>query len=77
MKILYKRDSKGKTRFLKVYTKGAELIRESGLLLTTSPLVQSKICKSRNVGKKNQTTPEEQAVLEAAAIVTDKLTVNE
>lgn len=74
MKILYKRDSKGKTRYLRIYTKGADLIQESGLLLTSHPNVQTKTCKGKNVGRSNETTPEEQAIKEAAAKITDKLT---
>lgn len=62
-KILYKKDSKGKSRIWKIYTNGQELVQEAGLL--DGKLVKNaKICVGKNVGKSNETTPEEQALLE-------------
>jgi DNA ligase-1 len=63
MKELYKKDSKNKLRIWKIYTKGAELIQEAGLL--NGKLVKnSKICIGKNLGKSNETSPENQAILE-------------
>jgi ATP-dependent DNA ligase len=63
MKKLYKKDSKGKFRIWCIYTQGAELIQEAGLV--DGKLVKNvKICKGKNIGKINETTPEEQARLE-------------
>lgn len=62
-KTLYKKDSKGKSRIWKIYTNGAELIQEAGLL--DGKLVKNaKFCIGKNIGKSNETTPEEQAELE-------------
>ena len=72
MKILYKKDSKNKLRILKIYTQHASLIQESGLAdgkLTTS----IKVCKGKNIGKSNETTPEYQAKSEMKSKITEKL----
>lgn len=74
MRILYKKDQSGKVRYLKISTKGAELIQESGVLDTDSPITHSKACRGKNIGKTNETTPEQQAVLEMASKVAEKLT---
>lgn len=66
-KTIYKLDSKGKERFLTVKTEGAEMIQISGLIDTDSPVEHRKTCKAKNVGKANETTPEEQAIAEAEA----------
>ncbi len=63
MKELFKKDSKNKIRIWKIYTKGAELIQEAGLL--EGKLVKNaKFCTGKNIGKSNETTPERQALLE-------------
>ncbi len=74
MKTLYKRDTKGKTRFLKIYTTGDKLIQESGVLGTDSPIVHEKVCKPKNVGKSNATNGKEQALSEAQSKINEKLT---
>lgn len=71
---IYKKDSKGNIRFLKISTEGLTLFQESGIVGTDNPILHSKVCKAKNIGKGNETTPEEQSVLEAVAIVKDKLT---
>ena len=71
---IYKKDTSGNTRYLKVYTIGAEMIQESGIIGTDSPITHSKICKSKNVGKANETTPEQQAEQEGESKISDKLT---
>ena len=60
MKTLYKKDSKGKIRIWKIWTEGAELKQSAGL--KDGKLVEHiKTCKGKNIGKSNETTPEEQA----------------
>ena len=72
MKTLYKKDSKGKLRVLKIYTEGADLIQSSGL--EGGKLVEArKTCKGKNIGKSNETSPEEQAKLEMESKITEKL----
>lgn len=71
-KVLYKKDSKDNIRIWKIYTNGSELIQESGLL--NGKLVpHSKICKAKNIGKSNETTPEYQAELELESEYKSKL----
>ena len=72
-KDLYKLDSKGKVRILRVYTENADLIQESGLI-DGEKVVHRKTCKGKNIGKANETTPENQAVLQAKSKVAEKLT---
>lgn len=64
-KTIYKLDSKGKERFLTVRAEGEDLVQISGLIETDSPIEHRKTCKAKNVGRSNETTPEEQAILEA------------
>jgi DNA ligase-1 len=73
MKI-YKLDTKGKIRFVEVTTVGSILIQTSGVLDTLSPVIHKKECVGKNIGKSNQTSPSEQAILEGNAIILDKLT---
>lgn len=72
--ILYKIDTKGKHRFLEIKTEGSKLVQISGLIGTDNPIVHSKICKGKNIGKSNETTPEEQALLEMQSKINEKLT---
>ena len=71
---IYKKDTSGNTRYLNVYTIGAEMIQESGIIGTDSPITHSKICKAKNTGKSNETTPEQQADQEGESKISDKLT---
>ena len=72
LSILYKKDSKGNLRQWGIRTKGDSIIEEYGLvdgnLVTTM-----KTCKGKNIGRSNETTPEEQAVKEAEAKFDKKL----
>jgi len=70
---IYKKDSKGRLRVLHVYTEGADMIQESGLV-DGEKVPHRKTCKAKNVGRANETTPEEQAISEAESKITDKLT---
>lgn len=63
-RIIFKLDSKGKTRILKISTDGADLIQESGLI-DGKLVIHRSTCGGKNIGRSNETTPEEQAILEA------------
>ena len=63
---LFKLDSKNKIRILDIWVEGAEVCRLSGLY-GMNLVHTSKVCKSKNVGKANSTTPAEQAEIEATA----------
>lgn len=69
---LYKKDSKGKIRTVIVSSMDDIVTQMSGIfggkLVTTS-----SVRKGKNIGKTNETSPEEQAILEAKAIVVKKL----
>ena len=64
--ILYKRDSKDRPRQWRVWTEGSTLLVETGLV-DGAKKVQKTVCKMKNIGKSNETTPEEQAIIEAYA----------
>lgn len=66
MKTLYGKDSKGDLRIWSVFTDGADVVVKHGKL---GGKIQEKryTTESKNVGKTNETTPEEQAKLEAEA----------
>jgi DNA ligase 1 len=71
--ILYKKDTKGKYRYLDIYTKGSVLIQTSGIVDTENPVEHLKVCKGKNVGRSNETSPEEQAILEMNSKIEEKL----
>lgn len=69
---LYKKDSKGNIRELNYWVEGADFCQSSGIL--DGKLVENKkTCKGKNIGKTNETTPEEQAVLEMNSKIREKL----
>jgi DNA ligase-1 len=72
-KTIYKKDSSGKIRYLTANVAGDTLQQISGLMHTINPIVHSKICVRKNIGKSNETTAAQQAELEAAALVVEKL----
>lgn len=72
--FLYKKDSKGKLRYLKLSTNGPLFIQESGVVDTPNPVIHNKTCVGKNIGKSNATTPEEQALLEMQSKLAEKLT---
>lgn len=75
MKTLYKKDSKGKLRVLNIWAEGADLVQTSGL--ADGKLKEDrKTCKGKNIGKSNETTPEEQCKLEVASKIAEKLKVD-
>lgn len=73
MVYLFKKDTKGKLRYLKVWSEGATIFNESGLIGTDSPVIHEKVAKPKNVGKSNETTAEEQAQSEVQSFITKKL----
>ena len=66
MRTLYGKDSKGDLRVWSIYTEGSEVVVKHGKLLGK---VQEKryTAKGKNHGKVNETSPEQQAALEAEA----------
>ena len=65
---LYQKKRSGKIKILELTTDGAKLISTHGEL-GGKMQVSTKICTPMNVGRANETTPEEQAKLELAAKV--------
>ena len=66
MQTLYKKDSKGKIRQWDVSVTDSTITVSSGLL-DGKKTSQVTTCKGKNIGKTNETSPEEQALLEAKA----------
>ena len=71
---IYKKDSKGKIRFITIQAEGASIKQVSGLYGSYNVVVHTKEATPKNVGRANETTAEEQTILEVAAFVKDKLT---
>lgn len=71
--ILYKKDTKGNIRYLNVYNEGADIVQESGVLDTPSPIIHRKTAKPKNVGKINETTSEEQTISEINSLIKKKI----
>lgn len=69
---LYKKDSKGKIRTWSIETQGADIVQLSGVLGSDNLVEHRKTAKAKNVGKLNETTPEDQAEKEAQAKITKK-----
>jgi len=72
IKSIYKKDTKGKIRMVTISTEGSMVIQKAGLL-GGKKVAHSHICKPKNIGRANATTPEEQALFEANAKITKKL----
>jgi DNA ligase-1 len=72
-KKIYKKDSKGKIRVLHIYADKGVLIQLSGVLGSDKQVKHESYCESKNIGKSNQTTPTQQAVLEANAKIETKM----
>ena len=66
MNTLYSKDSKGNLRIWSIFTDGKDVVVRHGLLLGK---IQEKryTAEAKNQGKANETTPEQQAILEAEA----------
>lgn len=71
--ILYKLTTVGATQRWQIFVDGDKFFTESGqvggAIVRSSPTT----CTAKNVGKANETTPEEQALLEAQALYQKKL----
>ena len=69
---LYKRSKTGKILYYSISTQlcsdrgiYSEIVKESGELLTKNPIIHKEVIKmGKNIGKANETTPEEQADLQ-------------
>lgn len=72
-KTIYKKDSKGKLRFLRAFSDKGELIQFSGIVGSEKFVEHRSMCKPKNIGKSNQTSVEEQAVYEAERKLTNKM----
>ncbi len=70
--ILYKKDSKGKIRFVEIYSNENRVIQKHGIIDGKVVYNESE-CVGKNIGKLNETSPEEQAILEANAKIVKKL----
>ena len=60
--ILYKRAKTGKIVYYKIWTEGPIIFKEAGQIGTEKPIIHKEECFSKNVGRANETTPEEQAI---------------
>ena len=66
MKTLYGKDSKGELRVWSIYTEGAEVVVKHGKL--GGKITEKRYtAEGKNIGKANETSDSEQAVLEAEA----------
>ena len=60
MNTLYKKDTKGRLRMLDISTDGASIVQVSGLL-DGKATHNVSLCEGKNIGKSNETSPEQQA----------------
>jgi ATP-dependent DNA ligase len=67
MNPLYSKGKKGEIRFWQVWTEGAEIYTKHGVV-DGKMQVSRKTAKGKNIGKKNETTPSEQALLRAQSM---------
>ena len=72
METLYKKDTKGRLRMLDISTDGATIIQVSGLI-NGKATHNVSTCEGKNIGKSNETSPEQQAEIEAKAKYNKKL----
>ena len=70
---LYKQDSKGKIRTWKGWTEGPAYLLATGLIDGKMNESKPVICTAKNVGRSNETTPEQQAQLELQSKYNKKL----
>ena len=71
MTTLFKKDSKGRMRIWTIRTEGPEIIENYGLI-TGKQARNNKTCKGKNLGRSNETSPEEQAKKEMISRVAKK-----
>lgn len=70
---LYKRDTKGRQRIWQMEQEGAKHRSIAGLIDGQSVTCDWTVCEGKNVGRANETTPEEQAAAEIEAHYTKRL----
>lgn len=70
--ILYKKTSTGKIQTWEVWVEGSTMHSQSGQLDGKKIKSEDTIKEGKNIGKSNETTPEEQALLEAKSRWTQK-----
>jgi len=73
MITLYKRDSKGKIRIINFWCEGNLFHTEAGVLDSDKLIQNITECKAKNIGKSNETSPQEQAILEMESKIREKL----
>ena len=71
-KTLYQKTSKGEIQVWEIRTEGSQIITTYGLK-DGKMQTATKTAKGKNVGRANETTPEEQAVLEAESMYKKKM----
>ena len=71
--ILYKRSTNGKVTTWQIFINNNEHYTTTGYIDGVKTQSQPTICSGKNVGKKNETTPEQQALAEAQAMWTKKV----
>lgn len=72
-KKVFKLDSKGKMRFIGLSVEGNTIVQTSGLVGSDKSVLNRSECVGKNIGKSNETTPEEQALSEYYAKIKKKL----
>lgn len=70
---VYKLDTKGKVRYVSIAVVDDTLIQESGVVGSEKPVTIRSKCIGKNIGKSNETTANQQALLEAKAKIKKKL----
>lgn len=73
--ILYKKDSKGKIREWRIRTEDNLIITEHGIK-GGKMVEERRLAEAKNIGRANETTPEQQARLEAESTILNKLDKN-
>lgn len=71
MITLYKKAKTGKTQAISLWTEGADLVRNYGEVGGKMQTARTT-CTGKNIGRANETTPEEQAILELESKVKQK-----
>lgn len=64
---LYVKTAAGSINYWKIWTKNGEVFTEWGQVGTDKPLTDSYVAQAKNIGRSNETSPVEQAELEAEA----------
>lgn len=73
-KTIYKKDSSGKNRFITIKAIGDTITQKSGVVGSDKAVTHTKETTPKNIGRSNETSAEEQAILEVESFIKDKLT---